>query len=92
MSLVVRLEADGWISRSTDLRSQLGVTTGNLLAVEIADGTIILHQAGRAARGDVPAGDRLADVESRISFSVTIDRPGTTHDHPICLRASAGGS
>ena len=59
----IRINYDGWLSLPTAVRQKLGLTTGDQLELELADGSIVLRpvRSGTTADKAVPAPVAMAE-------------------------------
>jgi bifunctional DNA-binding transcriptional regulator/antitoxin component of YhaV-PrlF toxin-antitoxin module len=63
---MLRLHYDGWLALPADLRRKLGLTSGDRLEAELAQGAIVLRPAAKDRRPERP-GEAAAAIEPSIA-------------------------
>ena len=78
----VRLNYDGWLSLPTAVRQKLGLTTGDQLELELADGNIVLRPVRSGAAEAAPA--PVATAEPPVSTAPEL--PAAAAAAPVVKR------
>ncbi len=78
----VRLNYDGWLSLPTAVRQKLGLTTGDQLELELADGSIVLRPVRSGAAEAAPA--LVATAEPPVSTAPEL--PAAAAAAPVVKR------
>jgi len=63
----VRLNFDGWLALPTAVRQKIGLTTGDQLELELADGSIVLRPVRSGAGTDNAAPEPVTTAEPPVS-------------------------
>src|SRR4051812_46344390 len=63
----IRINFDGWLALPTAVRQKLGLTTGDQLELELADGGIVLHPVRSGTTADEAAPAPVATAEPSVS-------------------------